>query len=65
MSRNLLAHLTWIEARKNRTSRVRLAPKDYAPFVVGWVAQNLMQLYGKSVQMAHMEGTEIGVEGIV
>ncbi len=36
------------------TPSICLAPEHHASFIVRWVAENIMQLYSKPVEMANM-----------
>ena len=48
-----------------RTPRVGVAPEDDGSVLVLWVAENLMQQDGKSVEVANVQWTKVGVEGVV
>lgn len=47
------------------TPRVRTAPEDYCAVLVRRVAQHLVQLYSKTVQVANVEWAEVAMEGVV
>lgn len=47
------------------TPRVGAAPEHNGPVFVVWVAQDLVQLNGETVEVANVEWAEVGVEGIV
>ena len=51
--------------RIGATPGISLAIEDYWAVAVGWVAKNLMEKHGKSVEVTNVEWAEISVKGIV
>jgi hypothetical protein len=47
------------------TPRICSAPEYNCSVVVGWVAEDVMEVNSKPVEMTDVQWTEIGVEGIV
>jgi hypothetical protein len=47
------------------TPRVGAAPEDDSAVLVGWVAQNFMQLNSEAVEVTNVQWAEVTMEGIV
>ena len=45
--------------------RVCSAPEYHSSVIVGWIAENLMELHGESVEVTDMQRPEVVVESIV
>lgn len=47
------------------TPRVSAAPEDDGAVLVGWVAENLVQLYREPVEVANVQWAKVAVKGVV
>lgn len=53
------------ESANQHTSRVGVAPENDSSLLVRRIAQNLVQLHSKTVEVADVQRPEIRMEGIV
>jgi hypothetical protein len=55
----------WVWCGHALTPRIGAAPEDDGAFLVGRIAQNLVQLDSEAVEVANVQGAKVAVEGVV